>query len=372
MAKFAVVGAGHAGVEAAFILAKAGHKVTLFASERGELPYFRPRLIAVAFGQAQPDDIRIKPMEAYEKAGIYFCKNAVTQLVIALNFVNGQTFDGVILAQGSLPFRPPFKGPGYLRLHTLWSMADALALASRVKPGMRLTIIGGGVLGLESALRATMAGVKVTIIEAAPALANGVLGDGEAVLRAALEAKGIKVLVGVGVDQVLEHSIRLNDGTEVPDDCVLCSTGARPDVCLIESAGVVPDFGVRTKPDLSLRPGFYVAGDMARPTEARPICSVRRATMMGALAAKNLLAEQAGEPTTPWVDPVLPLFMKVEDVEFHTLGDVRTPGLEEQRLDDGSDPRIWKVVRLRDGKPVGLRFVGTRAGFGEWEKRIVP
>ena len=52
----AVVGAGHAGVEAAFALAKGGAKVTLFSDEPC-LPYFRPRLIAVAFGQAEPDAI---------------------------------------------------------------------------------------------------------------------------------------------------------------------------------------------------------------------------------------------------------------------------------------------------------------------------
>ena len=90
---------------------------------------------------------------------------------------------------------------------------------------------------------------------------------------------------------------------------------------------------------------------------------------MGSLAAKNLLA--APEAREAWRDPRLPLFMKVEEVEFHTLGDVRSADLEEERLDDGSDPKIWKSVLRRNGQAVGLRFVGTRAGFGDWEKQLV-
>ena len=57
--EIAIVGAGHAGVEAAFALAAQGARVTLFSDEPC-LPYFRPRLIAVAFGQAEPGAIAIK------------------------------------------------------------------------------------------------------------------------------------------------------------------------------------------------------------------------------------------------------------------------------------------------------------------------
>ena len=69
MAEVAVIGAGHAGVEAAFALAKKGVHVTLYSNE-AVLPYFRPRLIAVAFGQSAPEAIAMKPLAAYEQAGI--------------------------------------------------------------------------------------------------------------------------------------------------------------------------------------------------------------------------------------------------------------------------------------------------------------
>lgn len=371
MLEFAVVGAGHAGVEAAFALAKAGHRVTLFSDEPG-LPYFRPRLIAVAFGQAEADAIALKPQKAYEDAGIVLRHGAVKTLDPATCAVNGERFAGVVLAQGSRPFVPSFAGEGVGRLMTLWTLADALRLRAACAPGKSLTVIGGGVLGLEAALRAALSGLRVTVVEAAPYLVGGVLGEGaEGVLRAALEARGIALRVGVGVASVEAAGVTLSDGSRLAGDVALCSAGARPNVALAESAGLPIDFGLRTRLDLALAPRVYAAGDLARPTEARPVCAVRRATAMGALAAVNLLAEVEGRPTQPWADSALPLFMKVEEVEFHTIGDVRSPGLTERRLDDGKNPRVWQSVLFRDEAPVGLRWVGTRAGFAEWEKRLV-
>ncbi len=370
MSDFAVVGAGHAGVEAAVALAAAGHAVDLWSDESG-LPYFRPRLIAVAFGQADPGAIAIKPEAFYAKAGIALRHEAATALDAAARTVNGRAYDGIVLAQGSRPFVPPFAGEGVGRLMPLWTLADALRIRAAAQPGRRLTVIGGGVLGLEAALRAVQAGLRVTVVEAAPCLLGGALGEGAgAVLRATLEAKGIALRVGVGVAAVGTGAVTLADGAEIPDDLVLCSAGARPNVALAEAAGFASDGGLRTRPDLSLAPCVYAAGDLARPTEARPVCAVRRATAMGALAARNLLAETEGQPTQPWADPVLPLFMKVGDVEFHTLGDVRSPDLEERRVDDGNQPGVWQSVLFRGEAPVGLRWVGTRTGFPEWERRL--
>ena len=85
---------------------------------------------------------------------------------------------------------------------------------------------------------------------------------------------------------------------------------------------------------------------------------------------QNLLAECAGQPTQAWADVALPLFMKVGEVEFHTLGEVRATDVEERRVDDGSQPGVWQSVLFRGEKPVGLRWVGTRTGFTDWESRL--
>jgi NAD(P)H-nitrite reductase large subunit len=353
-------------------LAKAGVKVTLFSNE-SVAPYFRPRLIAVAFGQTPASAIAIKPVSAYEQAGIEVKYETVKRLNLVSKTVNGVAYDGVIVAQGARPFVPKFQGEGANRVRTLWTMDDALTLQQMAQSGTTLVVIGGGVLGLEAALRATMAGVKVTVLEVAPALLGGVLGaQAEAVLRETLLAKGIEVKIGVSIAEVTHEAVRLSDGTCLMADTVLCSAGARPNVALAEDAGAMVMEGVRTNPDLSLCAGVYAAGDLAYPTKQRPPCAVMRAMKMGSLASNNLLAELSGASGQAWKEPRLPLFMKVEDVEFHVVGDTRASDLTEERVDDGANPRIWKSVLRRGDTIVGLRWVGTRAGFGDWERRLEP
>ncbi len=366
----AVVGAGHAGVEAAFALAKGGAKVTLFSDEPC-LPYFRPRLIAVAFGQAEPDAIAIKSRKAYDEAGIDLRHEAATALDPAVRTVNGRAYDALVLATGSHAFIPPFQGHAD-RIHTLWTLADALRLRGLHAPGKALTVIGGGVLGIEAALRAAEAGLRATIVEAAAGLASGSLGDAEATLRRAIEAKGIAIHTGSGVAEILPDGIRLADGRTIADDLLLCSAGARPN-------GIPghEDYLV-TRGDLNVAPipAVYAAGDVAltpRAENAQPYTpprSVRRAQLMGRLLGESLLSAHAGHGTLRWSEPILPQLMKVGDVELHTLGDLRSADLQERRVDDGADPRVWKSVLWRGDLPVGLRWVGTRAGFADWEKRV--
>lgn len=358
----AIVGAGHAGVEAAFALARQGARVTLFSDEPC-LPYFRPRLIAVAFGQAAPEAIAIKPRKAYEDAGIDLLHGAVGRVDVGARAVDGRAFDGLILATGSHAFVPPFQGERG-RARPLWTLADAEALRGVCAPGRALTLIGGGVLGVEAALRAAEAGLRVTLVEAAPALLGGCLGGDEAALRGALKARGVALRVGVGVASVTAEGIVLADGTALADDVLLCSAGARPNGALAGAEGFI-----RTRPDLSLAPGVYAAGDPAQPTAARPVCQVRRAQLMGQLAAGNLLAEREGRPTETWAEPALPLTLVAPGASVYVRGETRGEGLEERRL-EGGGPGAARTVVCREGRPVGLRWVNTREALAEWEKRL--
>src|ERR1035437_1577796 len=68
--RIGVIGAGHAGIEAAQAASEAGaDQVVLFSDER-ELPYYRPRLVMVAFGQDQVQKILIHPAEWYTERRI--------------------------------------------------------------------------------------------------------------------------------------------------------------------------------------------------------------------------------------------------------------------------------------------------------------
>lgn len=362
----AIIGAGHAGVEAAFALAKGGAKVTLLSDEPC-LPYFRPRLIAVAFGQADPDAIAIKPQKAYDEAGIDLRHESATDVAPAARTVNGRAYDGLIVATGSRPFVPPFAGCRERAL-PLWTMADALAIRERFETARSVAIVGAGVLGIEAACRAAtrLGAGRTRLIEPARAMLGGMLGEDEQPLFRAL--RGLAELephIGCGVRDIGESALTLTDGTVVDADLVVCATGARPNGRLLGAEGFV-----RTADDLSFAPCVYAAGDPCQPTETRPVCQVRRAQLMGQLAATNLLAELGGRPTAKWNEPDLPLNLITPSATVFVRGEMGDANAEVRHLDVEEPLYEARATLHKEGKLVGLRWVNTRKDLTEWEKRL--
>lgn len=339
--KVAVIGAGHAGVEAASWLADEGCAVTLFSNE-SVLPYFRPRLTSVAFGKEEPDAISIKKPIFYETKGIDLRLNTPADYAIDTRIVNGEAYDGLILATGASAHILPIPNA-----HVLWNMADAIKLRALCTSGKVIHIIGGGVLGIEAAVYAQLAGLHVSLYEICPHLISGLLGDeGEATLIRSLMRRGITLHIGSPLPDFESDAL------------ILCAIGASPKKPL------------HTESTLQVAPYVYTAGDVAAPTEQRPTCSVRKAIEEAHLAVDNLLAEFAGEPLKEWQNPIFPLFMKADTVELHLYGKLTLPDLHETRLDDGSNDLIYQACLSHCNRPIAVRMVGTRAKFTDYTTEI--
>ena len=85
-------------------------------------------------------------------------------------------------------------------MHELRTLADARALRDELVPGASLVVIGGGFVGAEVASTALGLGLRVTIVEAAPAPVARVLGDEVGLLLAERwRAHGVDVRLGTGV-----------------------------------------------------------------------------------------------------------------------------------------------------------------------------
>lgn len=200
----AVLGAGHAGIEAAKAIRAGGGEVVIFSNEP-VLPYYRPRLVAVAFGQAEFSTIQVKPQAWYEQQLIDLRLNEAILTVdprqrkVVTARVT-ETFDGLIVANGGMPVLPRFAADGGEFIWPLWSLGHAVELRRRIGAGKRLVIIGGGILGIEAALHADEAGMSVTIVEQMDRLMPSQFGSrASSVLKSRLESRGIHVLLGANV-----------------------------------------------------------------------------------------------------------------------------------------------------------------------------
>ena len=379
-----IIGAGHAGIEAALAARQAGAEVTVFSAE-DVLPYFRSRLVAVAMGQGAPDEISMHPAAWYMERGIRLrLATPVTALDIAARtLVAGgapEKFDALVLACGAVPQRPRISGatPG-APLFTLWSLADATAIRQRARPGAKLVVIGGACLGVESALRANEQKLQVAVVELLPRLMPLLLADGaSAFLRRQLEAKGISVQTGHAVTSFAESSggatqVRLDDGSMREADLTMVCIGALPNLALARQAGLATARGICADDCLQAAPGVFVAGDVCQAAGRPARGAVREANAQGRLAGANAAAFVTGGALRSFEPVVVPMTVRCGGVEINVAGQASGEGVSEQRLDDGTTSGVFRAVTRRaDGGIVGVQMIGTREEFDDLVAQILP
>ncbi|HRI18666.1 MAG TPA: FAD-dependent oxidoreductase, partial [Burkholderiaceae bacterium] len=122
------------------------------------------------------------------------------------------TARAIVLATGARPHVPPLPGldaVGVLTSDTLWGL--------RALPA-RLVVLGGGPIGCELAQAFARLGSQVTQIEMLPRLLTREDAEVSAFARAALEADGVRVMVG-------HEALRCDRGADGAKSIVVASTG---------------------------------------------------------------------------------------------------------------------------------------------------
>ncbi len=377
--RFGIIGGGHAGVKAAETVQTAGHEAVIYSNENAP-PYYRPKIIAYAFRQAKPEELLMHPQAWYAEHGIELrletpveAFNADAASILASG--REETFDGVILTSGSGPFIPPVTQGEADRVLPLWNLADAERIAELAEEGLELVIIGGGILGIEAALRAVAIGIRVTVVERLPRLLPMQFGpNASPILQEVLNAKGIRVIAGGSVTSIRQEgqSVRLDlDGMDsLQAGLVLMSVGSRRNVQLPEQAGLHTDRGVLVDETLRASDGLvWAAGDIIQiPGLNR--CSALDATIQGRLAAANMLAALTGGTPTPYKPSDAAVNYKFNDFEVHSVGRVAEEGDREDVVE--TDEKSCRI-RVLDGagKTVGVQMVGTGLDFKKWAAELV-
>jgi dihydrolipoamide dehydrogenase len=174
----------------------------------------------------------------------------------------------IILAAGSRPFIPPVPG---IENIPYWT-SDTLLEENRELPES-MTIIGGGVIGVESATILNDLGVRVTVVEMMPQLLPRMDSDAAAVLEKELTKQGIRVYTAASVEEVKQNGeeviCRVKVGGETIDvasAALMAAVGrkAAVDNLGLEEAGVKLDKGCVTVDAnlLTSVPGIYAIGDI--------------------------------------------------------------------------------------------------------------
>ena len=180
-------------------------------------------------------------------------------------------YDRLLIATGArpiLPEVPGIDGPGVLGLKTLEDGRRIKAQLAERRAG-HVVILGMGYIALEMAEALRNRGIAVSLIKPRPVLLPWMAPGLAAVVQAELDANGVELRTGQGVDRIEAHGPQLRlfgPGLDLWSDLVLVAVGVRPNSELAADAGlslgpsraIAVDRGLQTS-----TPDIYAAGDCA-------------------------------------------------------------------------------------------------------------
>ena len=226
--KVLVIGGGPAGCETARVLALRGHKPVLI--EAGA--QLGGNLLPGGAPDFKEDDRALARWYAHELDALGVEVRLNTRADEAT--LDAEDFDALVIATGSRPKTLPLAG------ENIYAAEDVLL--GKKDPGKNAVVIGGGLVGCETALWLADKGVQVTIVEALGKLlaVNGPLCHANSeMLEALIPFKGIETVCSATVQAVTPGKVIVRkDGEdiEIPADSVILCVGYRSENALYEKA----------------------------------------------------------------------------------------------------------------------------------------
>jgi 3-phenylpropionate/trans-cinnamate dioxygenase ferredoxin reductase subunit len=279
------------------------------------------------------------------------CGSPVTRIDRSHHLVslhNGDVFayDRLLLATGSTSRQLNTPGVRASNVHYLRTLGEGLALRSKLRPGSKLIIVGGGFIGLEIAASARDRGVDVTLLECAPRLlARGVPAEIANAIERRHRSAGVKLEFDVALRVIKSesgrHRVEFSSGGEIgriEGDCIVAGIGAIPDTELAARSGLAVENGVKVDAEFHTSdPDIFAVGDCCSFPHALyggrriRLESWRNAQEQGTLVARNMLGAHESYQAVPWfwsdqyelTVQVAGLFSEGDETIVRKLGDAQ-------------------------------------------------
>lgn len=252
--KVLVIGGGPAGMSAARIAAERGHSVFLYEKEDalgGQI-----RVISVYDGKEELKKVPRWYEGQLKRLGVQVQLNRE----VTSDLIENLKPDVAILATGAVPIIPDL--PGVSRKNVVTALA---VLAGKCEVGKRVAVVGGGMVGIETAFYLAEKGKKIAIVEMLPKIGSDIGLTFRLAYWRNLPSLGIQVYTQARLFEVRENGVNViiklesepleGNGDEllfIPADTVVLAVGLEPNNSLLkELEGKIPK--------------VFAVGDCVRP-----------------------------------------------------------------------------------------------------------
>ena len=274
---YIIIGNGVAGTEAAKAIRQRDPSAEIKIFTQDYYPFYsRPRLPELLAREVGVEEIFVHNCEWYHKNKIQLylnctvknidTKNQKIPLVDKSNF----TYNKLLLALGSSGVLPPIEGINTIEgIFTLRSVEDVLTITKRAALSKTVTLIGGGLLGLEAGNGLGKLGLSVTVVEFFDRLLPRQLdGEGSVILQKQMEDIGLKFFLGAQSKSIKNSGntkiLELKDGRVIESNFILVSAGIKPNIILAQETGISVNKGILANDRMETNiTHIYAAGDVA-------------------------------------------------------------------------------------------------------------
>ena len=364
--KIVIIGNGVAGVSAAETVRAADKNCAIqIISDEPEAYYSRPRLVEFLAGKSTTEQITIHPQAWYESHAIELVsRTRAVSIDIPAKRVTDSSgraydFDRLVLAAGALCKVPPIPGEGLENVFTMRTIADTMAIKQAASVAKQAVVIGGGLQGIETAFSLQTLGVETVVIELSDRLLPQQLDEeGSLMIRAHLEAKNLRFITGQRIQTITRENrslaVQLQGHGAITADCIVFSTGIRPNLSLVVGTpvnchrGVIVDSFMRTSVE-----GIYACGDCAE-WNGTVYGLWPAAREQGIVAGNHIIGKE-----TPYQGTVAATRLRVAGVEVASIGEIsgKDAVIADRSKDDGAG--TYRKIFTRDGKIIGAILVGN-------------
>lgn len=185
-----------------------------------------------------------------------------------------EPYDKLILSPGASAIVPPIPGIDTADVFTVKNVVDIDRLQTFLTGHgvKRVSVIGGGFIGVEVAVNLVEGGYRVTLVEAAPQILTTFDHDMVQILHKEMLDHGIDLIVGDQVTGMDGNDITLASGRVVDGEAVVMAVGIRPNTAIAVAAGLEVNERGAIRTDASHRtddPDIYAIGDAVEVTNAQ-------------------------------------------------------------------------------------------------------
>ena len=218
--KVVVVGGGPAGMEAARVAKVKGHEVVLFEKE-------------TTLG-GQLNIAAVPPRKSEMNRGIHYLTNEMKVLDVDLRVgqevcpkcIMAENPDAVIVAVGASNVIPAIKGCDLPHVYDAWKVLNHEQL-----PSGKIVVIGGGLVGAETAELLAQNGCEVSIVEMMDTIAKEESSTVRPTMMADFEKHHVQQFTKTKVTAITSTTVEAEneEGTvSLPCDYVVLAVGAKP------------------------------------------------------------------------------------------------------------------------------------------------